>query len=176
MLRFRRCVGFAIIVWLAVAGLPLSAVAFPSNTHANPWLITPPPSCPVTIPNNEPPPGREDELNWHHHGSLWVALTRNGVDAMGSHQVNPDGSLWNKMVWVRESVDMPIYVEGVLVTDLSVKAVIDIAPAPSQRFVALQAMGITYPRPGCWAVTATFGYEQVSVFIWVTTVYPVRTE
>jgi hypothetical protein len=124
-------------------------------------------NCPVTIPNNQPPPNRENEQSWHHEGPLWVGLPPDGVMLIGSGQINDDGSMWNKMIWVRESVAAPLYVRGVLLSDPRVKAEFGIAPIADQRYIALVAMGVVFPEAGCWAITGSFGYDEVTVVVWV---------
>lgn len=95
-----------------------------------------------------------------------------GVDIISKSQIDDDGVLWEKMIWVRESIEAPIFVEAVLFTDYSITAKLHIARPADQRYVALQAMAIGYPQSGCWVVTGTFGYESLTVIIWVTTIYP----
>ncbi|CAN5602914.1 hypothetical protein BH09CHL1_BH09CHL1_21250 [soil metagenome] len=172
MLRIRRCSWFAAIVWLAIAGFPLSAAAFPTNTNANPWLITPPSFCPVTIPNNEPPPGWEYEISnyWHHSGSLWVSFPPSGIQWNREDQLDADGYIWDKMIWVRESLEWPIHVTGFLISDPSITLKVQLPTDANQSFVALQGMAVGYARPGCWEVTGTAGPHSLTFVIWVTTV------
>jgi len=126
--------------------LALAAVGLASNLSAEP-------SCPVTKPNQNTPPGERAGSSHYGNGSLWTALPPAGRVVFwpgGPGQVLPDGSLSIKFPWWR-AVSGPLTIEG---------RRLDAPAAPLRARIpegygdtGVQATALIFPTDGCWQVT-----------------------
>jgi hypothetical protein len=128
-------------------------------------------NCPVTRPTDfVPPPGVSYDALFgaassHGNGRLWVgALWPNGVIAVESGFVEPDGSIGMKFGWYRVA-------RGFLtITGRRLDA-----PAPPVRAhvpdgygdVGFQSSGVSFPTEGCWEVTGTVGSTALTFVTFV---------
>lgn len=120
-------------------------------------------SCPVTLPNANRPPGQPQNVSWYGNGLLWAGVARDGVYAVSPDDVEADGSIFNKLLWVTtppwsrptitgERIDAsapPLLVRGVN------KGSFSSAAQPS--FMS----AVSFPSAGCWRLTARV--EDVSL-------------
>ena len=124
---------------------------------------TPAPACRVTIPNGSTPVP-ESGPGWHGNAHLWVGLPLDGVLRINPALIDDKGYLSDKMVWYRREIGAPLTVIGLLVTDPTVTATIEMIPYPQQT---VQPIGITFPREGCWEITGTVPSGSLTVTFWV---------
>jgi len=118
--------------------------------------IEPTQSCPVTLPNENRPPGQPRGVSWYGNGLLWAGLAPDGVYAVSQDRVGSDGSIGNKLLWVTTPPSRAPAVSGERLD----------APAPP-----LQVLGanrgsfssaanpsfmtpVTFPAAGCWRLRA----------------------
>lgn len=121
--------------------------------------IRPTASCPVTKPNGNAPPGQPRTVSWHGNGFLWAGLDRDGTLTAKPDQVEPDGSIVDKLLWVTTPPWAKPTVTGERID----------ADAPPLRVVrvntgsfsgAANASHMTpvgFPTAGCWRLTARLG-------------------
>ena len=117
------------------------------------------PSCPVTLPTGNRPPGQPRSVPWYGNGLLWAGVERDGTYTVPQERVGPDGTVGNKLLWVTtppweqptisgERLDAPsppLQVAGVNTGSFSGAA------NPSH----MSPVGFT--TPGCWRVRARLG-------------------
>ena len=138
--------------------LALAAVGMVSNLSAEP-------SCPVTQPNQNTPPGERAGSSHYGNGSLWTALPPAGrvVFSPGDPwHVLPDGSLSMKFPWWR-AVSGPLTIEG---------RRLDAPAAPLRASIpegygdtGVQATALIFPTEGCWEVTGKMGHTNLTFVV-----------
>ncbi|HET6593993.1 MAG TPA: hypothetical protein VFG81_00115 [Anaerolineales bacterium] len=138
----------------------------------------PPPTCPVTVPQNPlfVPPAPYDSLGfegsfWYGSNSLWTAIPRDGVwwglpaHASGYSQ---------KVFWWREGYDWAEEPEP----DLIVTGERLDAPAPpvvvskgtnayAGDIGSAMLVGVDFPTLGCWKLTGNYRDAELSFVVWV---------
>lgn len=143
-------------------------VASPSATSGSPGasLWGPPPSCPVTLPNGNAPPGERPTRADYGNGELFTGLPPDGIARMLPHEVQPDGSLRRKFFWWRGPE-----IRG----DLTLTGRRLDVPAPPLRaeipegygLTGFQATALIFPAAGCWEVTGRAGDGSLTFVILV---------
>jgi hypothetical protein len=139
--------------------LVLAAVWLVSNLSAEP-------SCPVTKPNQNTPPGERGSPSHYGNGALWTVLPPAGRVVFwpgGPGQVLPDGSLSMKFPWWRGAVSGQLTIEGRRLD----------GPAPSLRAsipegygdTGFQATALIFPQEGCWEVTGKVGHANLTFVV-----------
>ena len=117
------------------------------------------PSCPVTLPNGNRPPGQPRNVGWYGNGLLWAGLERDGTYTVPADRVAADGTIANKLLWVTtppwekptisgERIDeaaAPLNVIGVNTGSFSGAA------NPSHM------SPVGFPTAGCWRLKARLG-------------------
>lgn len=113
-------------------------------------------SCPVTLPNGSRPAGQPRTMTWYGNGLLWAGVARDGTYAVPQDRVDPDGSIFNKLLWVT----MPPWSRPTISGER-----LD-ASAPPLRVISVNqgsfsnadkpsyASAVSFPTAGCWRLTA----------------------
>ena len=57
-------------------------------------------SCPVTLPNGNRPPGQPRNVSWYGNGLLFAGVASAGVRTYGPDDVDADGAIGDKLLWV----------------------------------------------------------------------------
>lgn len=126
------------------------------TTTAARLRILPSPSCPVTRPNGNRPPGQPRDVTWYGNGLLWAGVGTDGTYTVPADGVGADGAIGNKLLWVTtppwakptisgERIDA----EGQLLQVLGVNTgSFSGAANPSHM------SPVTFSAAGCWRVTA----------------------
>jgi hypothetical protein len=116
-------------------------------------------SCPVTLPNGDPPPGEPPSAQFLGNGRIWTDLWPYGVIIGYRAFIEPDGSVGMKFPW---------WAKGDRGT-LSLAARRLDAEAPGARIGAINrgtgaprgtrfwSSGLFFPTVGCWEITARVG-------------------
>ena len=135
-------------------------------------------ACPVTEPNGNTPPDREEPLpGGYGNDALWTNVWMWGEEgvvlpAYDDH-VQDDGSIVGlKWAWLR-------YVPGVLTIeghrlDGEAKPLIGEVPE-GYGGSGFQVSGITFPTQGCWEITGRVGTESLTFVVWVEVYDPFAT-
>lgn len=116
-------------------------------------------SCPVTLPNGNRPHGQPRSVSWYGNGLLWAGLTTDGVYAVPPDRVEPDGSIFNKLLWVTtppwraptlsgERLDEPAAPLRVLRINQG-----SFSNATNPSFMS----PVFFPTAGCWRLRARVG-------------------
>lgn len=117
------------------------------------------PGCPITLPNGNRPPGQPRGVSWYGNGRLWAGVERDGIYTAPSSQVEADGSVGNKLLWVTtppsakpsvtgERIDAParpLHVLGVNTGSFSGAANLS------------HMTPVEFPMAGCWRLRARVG-------------------
>ena len=138
----------------------------------------PPPSCPVTTPQDPAfvPPSPYDSLGfegefWYGSDSLWTAVRYNGVWEALPH--NPNGYT-QKVFWWRDGYVWTEEPEPeLIVTGERLDA-----PAPAlmgskgtnayaSDIGSAMLVGVDLPTLGCWKLTGKYGDAELSFVVWV---------
>lgn len=138
----------------------------------------PPPSCPVTTPQDPPfiPPSPYDSLGfegnfWYGSNSLWTAVRQDGIWEGLPH--NPSGYT-QKVFWWREGYVWTEEPEP----DLIVTGERLDAPAPAliasmgtnayaSDIGSAMLVGVDFPTLGCWKITGQYADAKLSFVVWV---------
>ena len=121
--------------------------------------LLPTAGCPVTLPNGNRPPGQPRSVTWYGNGSLWAGVPRDGRWTARADQVDEDGTIGNKLLWVTtppwekptvsgERIDAPA--EPLRVTRVNTGS-FSSAANPSHM------TPVAFPTPGCWRLQARLG-------------------
>ena len=138
----------------------------------------PPPSCPITVPQDPPfvPPSPYDTLGfegefWYGSNSLWTVVRQDGIWEGLPH--NPTGYT-QKVFWWREGYiwneepEPEIIVTG---ERLDASAPPLIASRGTNAFAAdigsAMLVGVDLPTLGCWKITGKYGGTELSFVVWV---------
>jgi hypothetical protein len=111
--------------------------------------------CPVTLPNANRPPG-QPPISWYGNGLLWAGLTTNGIYAVPQDRVDPDGSIFNKLLWATSPPESRPTVSGERLDapapPLHVRAVNQGSFSSAQKPSYMSA--VSFPTAGCWRLKA----------------------
>ena len=107
--------------------------------------------CPITQPNNSPPPGSTFGAEFHGNGQLWVGLWRSNVVVQDRA---PDGSIDAKFGWWREARGQ-LRIDGHRLDGSAPSAHGEVPSGYGDA--GFQATGIIFPTEGCWEVTGRVG-------------------
>ena len=138
----------------------------------------PPPSCPVTTPQDPPfiPPSPYDALGfegnfWYGSNSLWTAVRQDGVWYGLPH--NPSGYT-QKVFWWREGYVWTEEPEPNLIVTgerLDAPAPALIASMGTNAYASdigsAMLVGVDFPTLGCWKITGKYGDAELSFVVWV---------
>jgi hypothetical protein len=112
--------------------------------------------CPVTLPNGNRPPGQPRNVSWYGNGLLWAGVEQDGIHTVPSSQVDADGSIGNKLLWVTTPPWEKPSVSGERLD----------APAPPLDVVRVNTGSfsgaanpshmtpVSFPTAGCWRLQA----------------------
>jgi hypothetical protein len=117
------------------------------------------PSCPVTLPNGNRPPGQPRNVSWYGNGMLWAGVAPDGVWAHPPDRVGADGSIGDKLLWVTtppwraptltgERIDAPAPPLHVLRMNQG-----SFSSAANPSFMS----PVSFPSAGCWRLTSRLG-------------------
>lgn len=129
-------------------------------------------SCPVTIPNTEPPPGLQGV--YHGNGALWTTLPADGVFVARPDSRWPDGpigSIGTKLFWWAAGVDGTFTLSGHRLDASSAPLVVHRVNRGRQagfRGSGTWATPVSFPTPGCWKLTARLADVNLSYVVKVT--------
>jgi hypothetical protein len=116
------------------------------------------PTCRVTLPNHQSPPGeRPDPLDYG-NGVLWTALWRHGVVLARPADV-VKGAVEAKFGFWR-GVKGQLHVTGERLDGPAPALKADIPQGYGSS--GFQATGLTFPTDGCWKVTASVAGHRLS--------------
>lgn len=125
--------------------------------------MTPDPSCPVTLPNDQRPPGETATAHWFGNGTLWTNLWPAGVVLTTPDDIQGD-MIAVKVPWWR-GVSGKLSITG---------RRLDAEAGPAREFVpdgygdvGFQATSVLLPTPGCWEVQGSVGDASLSFVMWV---------
>ncbi len=145
----------------AIAGCSRRADSARASASSSPVAAVP---CAPTSPNGDAPPGEKPSRWFHGNGQIWTVLWPRGTVVFapgGPGEIRADGSLVMKFPFWRgagvtgelaftgrslEGADEPMTGEAT-------------AGYGDQGF---QASSLTFPRPGCWEVTARVGQVRLT--------------
>ena len=120
-------------------------------------------TCPVTLPNANRPPGQPRNVSWYGNGLLWAGVSAEGVYAVSADDVEADGSIFNKLLWVTTPPWSRPTISGERIDatapPLHVRAVNrgSFSSAAQPSFMS----AVDFPTAGCWRLTARV--EDVSL-------------
>ncbi len=109
-------------------------------------------SCPVTLPNGNRPPGQPRNVSWYGNGLLFAGLTSDGVNAFAPDDVDADGAIGDKLLWVTTPPWRTPTLSGERLD----------APAPPLRVLGMNQGSfssaanpsymspVNFPSAGCW--------------------------
>lgn len=129
---------------------------------ATPYPI--PASCPVTLPNGNPPPGQPSSPTYHGNGQLWTNLLPNGV-LVPPENVRPDGKLTYNWWWWRGQSG-PLSIEGRRLDDLNAPP-LEAEITPGFGDSGYQDSWLIFPSEGCWEVTGQVGPAELTFVVYV---------
>jgi len=134
----------------------------------------PPPTCPVTVPQ-EPaftPPEPYDSLGfegefWFGSNSLWTALPQDGTWESLPH--NPEGYT-QKVFWWREGYvwdkEPDLTVTGERLDSKTSPLIASKATnAYASDIGSAMLVGVDFPTPGCWKIAGKYGDAELSFVI-----------
>jgi hypothetical protein len=151
--------GTYVLAWCGACGsTAVRIVRAPTLTLEAPPEST---SCPVTTPNGVAPDGVHPAGSFYGYGNLAVGVPADGI----LRSRDPDGKLFNKMIWVGAGVQGTL---RVAYRRLEV-------PAPAIRAVTVAGTLGGYDGPswasrmyfdlGCWEVTGRVGDASLSLVV-----------
>jgi hypothetical protein len=125
------------------------------------------PSCPVTLPNANKPPGQPRNVSWFGNGLLWAGVAADGIYAVAQDRVAADGTIFNKLLWVTtppwrrpvisgERLDAPA-------PPLQVLGVNQGSFSSAERPSFMSA--VNFPTAGCWRLRARVGDVSLSYVV-----------
>lgn len=112
--------------------------------------------CPITRPNQSPPPGRTFGADFHGNGAIWVGVPDSNVVVWNSER---DGSVRMKFGWWRE-VEGKLVIEGRRLDGTGPPLRADVPEGYGER--GFQPSGIVFPTEGCWEVTGRAGASSLT--------------
>jgi len=121
--------------------------------------------CPKTIIHHPmgPPGSSGGGLNpgtsVYGNGKLFVDLSMNGVLAVPSGMVKPNGTIWWKFPWWR-LIHGELTITGRRL-DAQAPPLVPYVPA-GYGDTGFQASGVTFPSEGCWQITGTVARTSVT--------------
>src|SRR6266508_690609 len=138
----------------------------------------PPPSCPITVPQNPPfvPPSPYDSMGfkgefWYGSNSLWTAVRQNGIWEALPH--NPEGYT-QKVFWWRDGY---VWTEEPQPALTVTGERLDAPAPPLHASEATNAyagdigsamlVGVDMPTLGCWKITGKYADTELSFVVWV---------
>ena len=117
------------------------------------------PSCPVTLPNGNRPPGQPRSVAWYGNGLLWAGLERDGTYAVPPDRVAADGTVGSKLLWVTTPAWEKPTISGERIDaaapPLQVSRVNTGSFAGAANASHMSPVG--FPTPGCWRLRARLG-------------------
>jgi hypothetical protein len=125
------------------------------------------PSCPVTLPNANRPPGQPRDVSWYGNGLLWAGVATDGIYAVAQDRVGPDGAIGNKLLWVTTPPWRRPTISGERLD----------APAPPLRVLGVNQgsfssaekpsfmSAVNFPTAGCWRLRARVGDVSLSYVV-----------
>lgn len=111
-------------------------------------------SCPTTPPTSRAvPSGLDSAYKWHGNGRLWTLAWPNGVWSADRRLVQPDGTIFNKQLWVARPTFGKL---AVTLQRLDTAATISDMETVSGHLSGWSgpswAARMRFPAPGCWLV------------------------
>jgi hypothetical protein len=113
--------------------------------------------CPVTRPNDRPLPGLLG------NGKL-AAPTYFPAISVAPRNIQPDGWIGEKFPWRAYGVTGELKITGRRINGHArpLRAIINPGFPTSEKVDAFWAVGILFPRPGCWRITGTVGTARLT--------------
>lgn len=142
---------------MMIVALPAGLFACTSVARSTGPTDSPRAACPVTLPNENTPPGERPSPSHYGNGKLWTALRVDGVVRFkpgGPGHIEPDGSLTMKWPWWR-SVHGKLEIEGRRLDGPAPPLQADIPEGYGD--IGFQATALIFPTEGCWEVTGKAG-------------------
>lgn len=149
-------------VWLT--SLQIGSLPTPTPTPT-PYPI--PVSCPVTLPNGNPPNGEPPTPDHHGNGQVWTTLRPNGV-LVPPDKAQPDGKLTTDWSWWHSQAGQ-LTITGRRLDDLALPP-LEAEITPGWGDTGFQDSRIIFPSAGCWEVTGRVGNSTLTFVTWVTKV------
>lgn len=146
-------------------GLSPTSTPLPLPTPAP--TVTPypiPPSCPVTLPNGNLPPGQPPSPTYHGNGQLWTNLLPGGV-LIPPENVRLDGKLTYNWWWWRGQTGQ-LTITGRQLDDLLAPP-LEAEITPGFGSSGYQDSWLIFPGEGCWEVTGQAGNSTLTFVVYV---------
>jgi hypothetical protein len=117
------------------------------------------PTCPVTLPNGDRPPGQPARMSWYGNGRLWAGLTADGTRPVERFDLAADGSIGDKLLWVTTPRSERPTISGERIDE----------NAPPLRVLGVNRGSfsgaadpsymspVSFPTAGCWRLRARAG-------------------
>lgn len=121
----------------------------------------------MTLPNGNPPPGKQPSSEHHGNGQLWTSLWPEGqviFESGGPGTINADGSLKMKWWWWR-GVAGQLTIEGRRLDGPASPLQADVPEGYGDS--GFQATSLIFPSDGCWEVTGRVGDSTLTFVTWV---------
>ncbi|MDA2912913.1 hypothetical protein MYX77_02945 [Acidobacteriia bacterium AH_259_A11_L15] len=174
LLRSAKWVRVGVITFLLLVSLGCATTRSSENVQGA--HLTPPPPCPVTIPNETEPPvkyyggmrtyspeyqgPRSDRMEGSHgNGRLWVILPPDGKLRL---ERTAGGLAWVKVLWWR-AVRGVLSVEGRRLDACAGPLRFTVPAVYGQT--GLQVGSIEFPTEGCWEVTGRAGEAELTFVV-----------
>ena len=124
-------------------------------------------ACPVTLPNENRPPGQPRSVSWYGNGLVWAGVQADGTSTVPQDRVGADGSIGDKLLWVTtppwrkptisgERLDTPAPPLRVLGVNQG-----SFSSAEKPSFMS----AVTFPTAGCWRLKARVGDLSLSYVV-----------
>lgn len=116
-------------------------------------------TCPLTLPNENTPPGENAAGMNHGNGELWTAMWPHNVVIGTPDYIDVDGSVGMKWPWWR-GVKGKLAITGRRL-DANARPLTADVPGGNGRS-GFQPSGISFPTEGCWEVTGAVGEAKLT--------------
>ncbi len=115
-------------------------------------------ACPVTLPNQNRPPGQPRSMSWYGNGLLWAGISSTGTYAAPPSQVGADGSIGNKLLWVTTPPWRKPTISGERLDAPGKLRVLGVNTGSFSNVDRPSHMSpVLFPTAGCWRLTARLG-------------------
>lgn len=112
--------------------------------------LRPTEGCPATRPNGNRPPGQPLDVPWYGNGLLWASVGRDGTYTVRKDQVEADGTIGNKLLWVTTPPAAKPTISGERIDGLGAPLRVARVNTGSSSHMS----PVSFATPGCWRVTA----------------------
>jgi hypothetical protein len=144
--------------------LRLTTIEVASPAGETPATPAAQPTCPVTRPNGNPPPGEIPSSNHHGNGALWTILPPDGRALVPPEGLQADGTLsldWPWWQWKEGQLTLT----GRRLGPSSAPLLANIIEGNEER--GPQSSELFFPAEGCWEITGKVGNAELTFVILV---------